>query len=361
MDNTQSNVDKDFESIDDAMRKIWGPTWGKYRNINGKDDFQKRTAPDMDKGQASKELQSEIAALKNSLNDIFVLLQSTNEKITKVSEALAKTPLWGDGKTNSNSTNSVNNQRRTESSSSSSGESSGSSDESSGESDGSSKDDSGGNSRKRRRKRRRSRQINRKNNGTVNSNNQTEAHLQDLNKKIKDMEKQIQSLKERPHVADLQGETSYEQQLQERKKNNLVVFGLQEDERDDISQLRALFSNLGADINVENVQFFRTGRSLEKCRPLIVKLRNQEEKAEILFKAKRLKNNQNWEGVSITHDLAKQQCQTEMIVELELKRKAEEKNCQLSENEKFEKIWKVVGGRGTRRLVLINKGTPAEN
>ena len=47
MDNTQSNVDKDFESIDDAMRKIWGPTWGKYRNINGKDDLQKRIAPDI--------------------------------------------------------------------------------------------------------------------------------------------------------------------------------------------------------------------------------------------------------------------------------------------------------------------------
>ena len=100
---------------------------------------------------------------------------------------------------------------------------------------------------------------------------------------------------------------------------------------------------------------------MEKCRPLIVKLRNQEEKAEILFKAKRLKNNQNWEGVSITHDLTKQQCQEEKIVELELKRKAEEMNCQLLENEKFEKFWKVVGGRGTRRLVLRNKGTPVEN
>ena len=359
MDNTQSKIDTDFQSIDDAMRKIWGPTWGKYRNMNGKDDFQRKTAPDMNKGQASKELQSEIAALKKSLNDIFVSLQSANEKITKVSEALAKSSLWEDSKTNSNNTNSVNNQQPLESSSSSSGESSGSSDESSGESDGSSNDDSGSNNRKRRR--RRSRQINRKNNGTVNSNKQSDARIQDLNKKIKDMEKQIQTLKERPHVVDLQGETSYEQQLQERKKNNLVVFGLQEDQRDDISQLRALFSNLGANVNVDNIQFFRTGRSLEKCRPLIVKLRNQEEKAEILFKAKRLKNNQNWQGVSITHDLTKQQCQKEKIVELELKRKAEEMNCQLLGNEKFEKFWKVVGGRGTRRLVLRNKGTPVEN
>ena len=230
-----------------------------------------------------------------------------------------------------------------------------SSDESSGESDGS----SSGN--KRRRKGRRRRQMSRINSSTDNSNKQTDTHLQDLNKKIKDLENQIQSLKAMSHTADLQEVTSYEQHLQERKKNNLVVFGLQEDQRDDVSQLRALLSSLGADIDVVNTQFFWTGRSLEKPRPLIVKLRNQEEKAEILFKAKRLKNNQNWQGVSITHDLTKQQCQEEKIVELELKRKAEEMNCQLLENEKFEKFWKVVGGRGTRRLVLRNKGTPVEN
>ena len=100
---------------------------------------------------------------------------------------------------------------------------------------------------------------------TNNSNKQT-----DLNKKIKDLEKEIQSLKGSLHADDLQAETSYEKQLQERKKNNLVVFGLQEEERDDGSQLRALFSNLGADIKVENIQFFWTGRIFEKFQPLIV-------------------------------------------------------------------------------------------
>ena len=185
---------------------------------------------------------------------------------------------------------------------------------------------------------------------TNNSNKQT-----DLNKKIKDLEKEIQSLKGSLHVDNLQAETSYEQQLQERKKNNLVVFGLQENGRDDISQLRALFSSLGADIKVNSSQFFRTGRSLKKPRPLIVKLRNQEEKAEILFKAKRLKNNQDWPGVSITHDLTKQQCHAEKVEEMKLKRKAEERNCNLLEDEKSAKVWKVVGGRGTRRLVLRDR------
>ena len=196
--------------------------------------------------------------------------------------------------------------------------------------------------------------MSRINNSTDNSNNQTDAHLEDLNKKIKDLENQIQSLKAMSHTADLQDVTSYEQQLQERKKNNLVVFGLREDNRDDVS-LRSLLSSLGADIDVDNTQFFWTGRSLEKPRPLIVKLRNQEEKAEILFKAKRLKNNQDWPGVSITHDLTKQQCHAEKVEEMELKRKAEERNCNLLEDEKSAKVWKVVGGRGTRRLVLRDR------
>ena len=106
--------------------------------------------------------------------------------------------------------------------------------------------------------------MSRINSSTDNSNKQTDTHLQDLNKKIKDLENQIQSLKAMSHTADLQEVTSYEQQLQERKKNNLVVFGLQEDQRDDVSQLRALLSSLGADIDVVNTQFFRTGRSLKK-------------------------------------------------------------------------------------------------
>ena len=71
-----------------------------------------------------------------------------------------------------------------------------------------------------------------------------------------------------------------------------------------------------------------------------------------MFKAKSLKNNQNFQGVSITHDLTKRQCQAEKVREMDLRREAEEKNCHLSENEKSDKVWKVVGGRGTRRVVL---------
>ena len=43
---------------------------------------------------------------------------------------------------------------------------------------------------------------------------------------------------------------------------------------------------------------------------------------------------------------------------MELKKEAEEKNCRLPEDEKFAKVWRVVGGRGTRRVVPRDKEIP---
>ena len=97
--------------------------------------------------------------------------------------------------------------------------------------------------------------------------------------------------------------------------------------------------------------FFRVGKNLERFRPMILKLSNQNEKGNILFMAKNLKNNRKWEGVAITHDLTKFQCQEEKAREVELKRMAEEKNQSLLEKDKARR-WKVVGGRGNRRLML---------
>ena len=396
MDNTQSKVDKDSQSFDDAMRMIWGPTWGKFRDINGKDDFQKTSAPDMNKGQASKEqrngAEQELAAVRRLITRSISSLQFANDKITKISEALTSGSLSNEennrnnnsifarspqnnnsiSKREDNNSNSQNsNKTNSRAFSSGSGESS-SSDESSGDGERDSADNSGNSGRRRRRRKSKRMQrsekndSNKNNNGTNSNNLHTDADLQNLKQKIKDLENksavwesQIQSLKGKSQAVDPQSaETSYELQLQERKKNNLVFFGLQGDEQDDINQLKALFSDLGADVYLDNTKFFRTGRSLEKCRPLILKLENQEEKAKILFNAKKLKNNKTWTGVSITHDLTKQQCQTEKLKEMELRKEAVEKNSRLSKEEKNTRVWKVVGGRGTRCLVLRNKEAP---
>ena len=149
--------------------------------------------------------------------------------------------------------------------------------------------------------------------------------------------------------------TPHELQLQERKKNNLIIFGLKENHRDgswnDKDELQALLSELGSTVNLDETHFFCVGKNLERSRPMILKLSNQNEKGNILFMAKNLKNNRKWEGVAITHDLTKFQCQEEKAREVELKRMAEEKNQSLLEKDKARR-WKVVGGRGNRRLML---------
>ena len=69
--------------------------------------------------------------------------------------------------------------------------------------------------------------------------------------------------------------------------------------------------------------------------------------------ARKLKGMAKWQGVSTSHDLTKMECMEERNKELILKQEAESKNAVLSELEKHSKFWKVIGGRGRRRVVLI--------
>ena len=49
----------------------------------------------------------------------------------------------------------------------------------------------------------------------------------------------------------------------------------------------------------------------------------------------------------------KMECQEERARELQLRRDADEKNMKLSVVEKQSKTWKVIGGRGERRVALL--------
>ena len=54
----------------------------------------------------------------------------------------------------------------------------------------------------------------------------------------------------------------------------------------------------------------------------------------------------------------REQCQAERVKEMEFKKMAEEKNSHLSGSGKSTKVWKVVGGQGTRCLALREKISP---
>ena len=142
--------------------------------------------------------------------------------------------------------------------------------------------------------------------------------------------------------------------LRERKKNNLIIFGLGEsNEAPNEEVVDDLFHDLGIVITSDEYQYFRVGKyNCQNYRPLVIKLPNAIIKSDILAKAKMLRGNEKWKGVSITHDLTKMQCAEEKTNELLLRNEAVKRNEGLSPEEKLTKIWKVVGGRGSRALAF---------
>ena len=142
--------------------------------------------------------------------------------------------------------------------------------------------------------------------------------------------------------------------LRERKKNNLIIFGLGEsNEALNEEVVDDLFHDLGTVITSDEYQCFRVGKyNSQNYRPLVIKLPNAIIKNDILARAKMLKGNEKWKGVSITHDLTKMQCAEEKTNELLLRQEAVKRNEGLSPEEKLTKIWKVIGGRGSRALAF---------
>ena len=119
--------------------------------------------------------------------------------------------------------------------------------------------------------------------------------------------------------------------------------------------MEANLCDLGADVSLNDISFYRVGRNIDTSRPLVLKLKRQEIQAEVLFKAKGLKNNEKWQGVSITHDLTKLQCQEEKAGEVELRRMADEKNRRLLENERLQNLEGDWRARNTMPCIKLLK------
>ena len=143
--------------------------------------------------------------------------------------------------------------------------------------------------------------------------------------------------------------------LRERKKNNIIIFGLQETD-DDLASIKALAGDLALDLDltVDILHHFRVGTSNSgNVRPLVVKFACSEKKKAMLLKAKKLKGMEKWTGVVVTHDMTKLECQMEKAWELKLRQDAEFMNSSLSAVERSVKFFKVVGGRRERRIACF--------
>ena len=142
--------------------------------------------------------------------------------------------------------------------------------------------------------------------------------------------------------------------LRERKRNNVIIFGLPE-VGNDVVLIHSLFQDLESPCNAEDIRgIYRVGKqSDDKKRPVVIRFVHGGIKNGILSLANQLKWNQKWKGVVITHDLTKNEYLEEKQRETQLKKDAEERNDRLTESEKKSSQWKVIGGRGRRHIALL--------
>ena len=118
-----------------------------------------------------------------------------------------------------------------------------------------------------------------------------------------------------------------EQMEREQKKKKVVVYNLPESEseeareryRDDEEACRTIFEGIGVQ-QVEQKQLIRLGKREEnKTRPVLVKLGKEENAREILMKAKRLRNSEQYSRIFIAKDQSKEEREKEKNLRLELK------------------------------------------
>lgn len=179
--------------------------------------------------------------------------------------------------------------------------------------------------------------------------------IAELSKKLDDSEKRSEKNKDEATAA-VRAEIV---ELDERK-NNVVVFGLAESEAADVAAKQAednvKVSDLFETIEAQDCKFtvkHRAGKpnaDKNKPRPLIVNLESVAKKDVILSKARNLKGKLNYTKVFIAPDWTKRQREDDRLKEDKLKKEAEDKNKERTEDEENEFFWKVVGPKGKRRV-----------
>ena len=132
----------------------------------------------------------------------------------------------------------------------------------------------------------------------------------------------------------------------ERKQNNLVVFGLNECNRD-AEIIQELVTTVGILSEVNST--FRIGKEMEgKPRPLVICFATKQGRDQLYSNLRNLRGRDKWNKVSVVPDLTKLQYMEERKIYQQLLEEVTKKN---EESEEGDGLWKVVGKRGTKRIV----------
>jgi hypothetical protein len=190
----------------------------------------------------------------------------------------------------------------------------------------------------------------------------TEQNTIEIEKLRQELSKvQMALAKEKEERSDMLGEELRDREV---RRNNIIFHGVPEQEtetgnnRDRMEKDRRLCSDMLAVMRVrlrgEDLRFCRrVGERGRDARPIVVGVRNEEEKRLILRSARLLRGTR-YDNVSVVPDMTRLQRRAED----KLSQEAETRNCQLTEEDhSMNRRWLVVGKRGEKRLL---KGTERE-
>lgn len=143
---------------------------------------------------------------------------------------------------------------------------------------------------------------------------------QDIKNQILDINSQFHEIKEKVNILENQERKNAEKIInlqRELRKNNLVIFGIAENEEEDLLNRVIEFFNVNLKIKVlisELNQVYRFGRT-KGTRPILVKFVTLHKKLSVLKQGVLLKNT----GISIANDLTKEDREEQKILRRHLK------------------------------------------
>ena len=178
---------------------------------------------------------------------------------------------------------------------------------------------------------------------------------------IADLRKKVETVQETSQSAAASAEDAVLAELADRKyrEANLVVHRLAEpdenlsvsDKKDkDAEALVSLMGKAGCSISKNDIKFCsRLGtKKDDTSRPLLVGMKDPELRHQILSAAPKLADT-DMKNISVVPDLTARQRKEES----NMRKEAEKRNEELTEEESLNYVWKTVGPRGEKRLVKV--------
>jgi hypothetical protein len=134
------------------------------------------------------------------------------------------------------------------------------------------------------------------------------------------------------------------------RKNNVVIHGLEEGELDHEQANKFMMATEPGEA-LDFQVLYRAGKRGPRPRTLIVKFKDEKQKKKVLDGAKNLKNKVEFKGIALAPDMTMKQREMDKQKGTELGEEALRLNSHMTEDQKKEGSWVVVGRHEKRRLI----------